>query len=289
MLEREFISPEHYNFSSDKPPEDTTADLPPVIDSETNPSPFTDKYLNEGEKGWEITEAKQVITDLRKIVEECQTPEVQEEVQKIVDKVSQNPLVMDHLVRLAGYDQTTYNHCLRVGVSAAELSTLEKIDASPEEMEDVLISGLLHDIGKCNIPHHIVDSPNKLSPQELIIMQKHVAKGIRMLPEENFEVINRIIGGHHFWREEDKRYGYDPAKPNDEHSEYVTRLSQILSLADIWDALLNSRSYKGKWDINKSIEIIQEDFEGDETIRDNVLNFLPNKRKPSPENMAQAA
>lgn len=289
MLGREFPSAEQHNFLSDKEPEEITSEVSNTSEPEDISSPFTDKYLNEGEKGWEIIEAKKVITDLREIVAQCKSEEIQEEVQRIVDKVSQNPLVMDHLVRLAGYDETTYKHCLRVGVSAAELSTLEKFDATAEEMEDVLISGLLHDIGKCNIPHHIVDSPNGLDPQELIIMKKHVAKGMRMLPEENFEVINRIIGGHHFWGEEDRRYGYDPMEPNDEHAKYVTRLSQILALADVWDALLNPRSYKAAWTINKASEVIGKEFEGDENLRDKALNFLPNNTKTSPEAKAKAA
>lgn len=107
----------------------------------------------------------------------------------------------------------------------------------------------LHDIGKVGIPDNILKKEGSLDAEEWAVMQTHVALGERVLRAAKLEetksakvldVAIDIAGSHH---ENWDGSGY----PNGLKGQDIPLAARIMSLADMYDALVSERVYKKKW------------------------------------------
>ena len=115
----------------------------------------------------------------------------------------------------------------------------------------------LHDIGKIGIEEKILNKPGKLTPEEFEIMKKHSVIGESILTstaanmnEPLIKVASQICRWHH------ERYdgkGYPDGLKGDE----IPISAQIVSLADVYDALTSERVYKKAFSHEKTMEMIQ--------------------------------
>ena len=105
-------------------------------------------------------------------------------------------------------------------------------------MEDLYISGLLHDIGKIAIPETILNKTDKLTPDELKVMQSHPVRGVEILkPLAEFEESMKGVKHHH------ERYdgkGY----PDGLKGEAIPIVAAIIAVADTYDAMTSDRPYR---------------------------------------------
>ncbi|KZZ43719.1 hypothetical protein A3758_03760 [Oleiphilus sp. HI0118] len=103
----------------------------------------------------------------------------------------------------------------------------------------------LHDIGKIAIPDHILNKPGKLTPEEWETMKTHAQIGHDILASSELEVLRAgavvSVGHHENW----DGSGY----PKGIAGENIPIFARIAALADVFDALINKRSYKHAWDI----------------------------------------
>ncbi len=140
----------------------------------------------------------------------------------------------------------TGQHVRRV----AEYSTLlaKEYGLSNEEVMQIKIASMMHDVGKLLVPREIIEKPGALSKEEYGIMQLHTNYGNDILSNSKGEVIAmaRQIAYQHHERWDGK--GYPDGISGDEISIYA----QIVSVADVYDALTSRRSYKGPWDREKA-------------------------------------
>ena len=130
-----------------------------------------------------------------------------------------------------------------------------KID--PQMQELIPTASALHDIGKIGIEEKILNKPGKLTPEEFEIMKKHSVIGESILTstaanmnEPLIKVASQICRWHH------ERYdgkGYPDGLKGDE----IPISAQIVSLADVYDALTSERVYKKAFSHEKTIEMIQ--------------------------------
>jgi len=123
---------------------------------------------------------------------------------------------------------------------------------------NMLIAGAspLHDIGKMCIPDSILLKPGKLTPEEWDTMKTHTTKGEEILAtledkwdKSYYEYSRQIIRHHH------ERYdgrGYPDGLVGDE----IPIAAQIVSLADVYDALINDRPYKKAFSKETAREMI---------------------------------
>ncbi len=133
-------------------------------------------------------------------------------------------------------DKYTEHHSYRVSVYATKIAA--QLELSPERIEDVRASALLHDIGKLDINRQILYKAARLTEAEFTEMQTHVEKGISMLEPVGGSLrrILPIILSHH-----DK---YDGSGFHPTHGEDIPLEARIIAVADVFDSLTSDRPYR---------------------------------------------
>lgn len=131
----------------------------------------------------------------------------------------------------------TYQHCLLVtGVATA---FARKLRLSKRDTTTITIAGLVHDIGKARIPTAILDKPGKLTEQEFALMKLHPVYGHEFLVKAedlNSEVVEAARHHHEYL----DGSGY----PDRLAGSRIRDVTRILTISDIFGALLEKRSYK---------------------------------------------
>ncbi|MEA3371669.1 MAG: HD domain-containing protein [Campylobacterota bacterium] len=158
-------------------------------------------------------------------------------VQLIVQEIITNRMHSEALLRLTSHDFTTHSHSVNVSMYAIALG--KELGLSETEMMQVGTGALLHDLGKSKISSKIINKPGKLTIEEFQEMKKHPRLGYEILKEmgETDELILQIVKGHH---EKLDGSGYGEGLTKD----LIKIETQVVTIADIFDALTTNRSYK---------------------------------------------
>ena len=132
----------------------------------------------------------------------------------------------------------------------------ENYDLSWSQQHMIATASALHDIGKIGIDEKILNKPGKLTKEEFEAMKQHTIIGARMLDrlemyhdEEMMKYAYEICRWHH------ERYdgkGY----PDGLKGEEIPISAQVVSLADVYDALVSDRVYKKAYSHEKAMEMI---------------------------------
>lgn len=133
-------------------------------------------------------------------------------------------------------DEYTHGHSIRVTLYSLALA--KTLNLSDDLLEEIETTGLLHDIGKIAIPEKILLKPGKLTDDEYEIIKKHPELGKRLVGGiEKLKLISNWLKYHH------ERYdgqGY----PEGLVGEQIPISSRIIAIADTYDAMTSSRSYR---------------------------------------------
>jgi putative two-component system response regulator len=173
-------------------------------------------------------------------------------------------------------DLDTGNHINRTKLYFQTIAEeLKKNSIYKEELKNININQLakasiLHDIGKVAIPDHILKKPGKLTKDEWEVMKKHCLYGDQVIHNalnliydgEEIETLElntlitffkdakEIALNHH---EKWNGTGY----PSQLSKTQIPLSARIMSVADVFDALLTNRVYKKAWDIDKVLNLIK--------------------------------
>ena len=133
----------------------------------------------------------------------------------------------------------------------------EKI--TPKFISDVVRSAPLHDVGKINIPDHILNKPGKLTDEEYEIIKTHTTAGKKIMEKaistvegESYLKEARNMAAYHHERWDGKGY------PEGLHGEVIPLAARIMAVADVFDALASPRVYKPAFPLEKALAILQE-------------------------------
>lgn len=156
---------------------------------------------------------------------------------EIIDEILSNHTTVINMIDIKAYDDYTYYHCVNVAVLSALIGIKMRIPRN--ELVNLVLAGLLHDIGKVFIPSEIINKPSKLTDEEFEEIKKHPVSGyqysVKMLKGE--KKIGRAIKEHH---EKYNGTGYPDGLPGYK----ISLFAKILSAADVYDALTSDRSYR---------------------------------------------
>lgn len=127
---------------------------------------------------------------------------------------------------------------------------------SESEIDHIVLASIMHDVGKITIPDAVLTKPGKLTDEEYEVMKSHTVKGVTILEsipqlrEGGIYEYACDIARHHHERWDGKGY------PDGLAGEELTPWSQVVALADVYDALTCKRVYKPALPRNKVLEMI---------------------------------
>jgi putative nucleotidyltransferase with HDIG domain len=148
-------------------------------------------------------------------------------------------------------DRYTRGHCQRVAEYACRLAELAGIPQP--DMVWFRMGAFLHDVGKTEVPAEILNKPGRLTDLEREVMEKHTVIGDEMLAHIPFPWdIRPMVRSHH---ERWDGRGYPDGLVADE----IPLTARILRLADIFDALTTTRSYREPLSAAQAFQIMQDD------------------------------
>lgn len=129
----------------------------------------------------------------------------------------------------AGHMQRVANYAVRLGVSVG-------LDA--DELRALAQAGVIHDVGKIEVPDAILNKPARLTEEEYAKVKTHAAVGERIASELGMYPRELQVIRHHHERWDGR--GYPDGLANDE----IPRLARVLSVVDVFDAMTSDRSYR---------------------------------------------
>lgn len=175
----------------------------------------------------------------------------QEVISEMVGVVLEDKNAILGLTMIKGYDNYLFNHSVNVSILSVALG--EALGLPESTLNDLGIGALLHDIGKINTPEEIVTKPGKLDETEWEVMQKHPLLGHEILNsmKDIHKISADIAYEHHLHY--DKSDGY----PFDAIGRETNPCSQIVTVADIYDAITTLRPYKDVIDPTEGISIMK--------------------------------
>ncbi|MEZ6242900.1 MAG: HD-GYP domain-containing protein [Phycisphaerales bacterium] len=133
-------------------------------------------------------------------------------------------------------DRYTRGHSDRVARLSAELAREAGLDAA--QVERVHLSGLVHDVGKIGVPERVLCKNGRLTPEEFDLIKLHPEIGYKILSQ--IPALDDLLPGvlHHHERWEGGGYPYGIA------GEDIPRMARIICVADTFDAMSSTRSYR---------------------------------------------
>lgn len=167
----------------------------------------------------------------------------------LMKAISDNDAIAVDISTLKISDEYTFKHSVDVATMAMIVG--KKHGLSKQEVYELGISGLLHDVGKSKIPNEILNKAGKLTDEEFMMMKQHSLFGYQILKDKE-DLTNSIKLGVLQHHEKMNAKGYPMGVP----SEKINLFARIISVADIYDALVTERPYKKPFSPRDAVEMI---------------------------------
>ncbi len=149
-------------------------------------------------------------------------------------------------------DGETGSHILRLGIYSELLA--KNLGWSLEDCDRIRIAAPMHDIGKIGIPDHILKKPAKLTDEEFEVMKSHPVIGEKILANSKSKLVQmaqKIALSHH---EKWDGSGY----PQGLSGSNIPLSARIVTIVDVFDALIHKRIYKKSLSVEGAIQIMAE-------------------------------
>ncbi|MDR2092259.1 MAG: response regulator [Azoarcus sp.] len=177
----------------------------------------------------------------------------------------QNKVMQAMAEMVEGRDTVTGNHiertqkCLRVLLSAAMELDCYRDQTHEWDMELLLQSSQLHDVGKIAISDSILKKPGKLTDEEFTEMKNHVVFGVNFIErlEEDDDDSLFLCHAKTFAKYHHEKWdgsGY----PGGVAGTEIPLLGRLMAIVDVYEALTSTRPYKKAFDHKSSVEIIRQ-------------------------------
>ncbi len=173
--------------------------------------------------------------------------------------------LFDMIQHVRSLDDSVYAHSVNVAMIARAIGKWLKMTNS--ELDLLTMAGLLHDVGKLQVPPEVLNKTEKLTDEEFALIRKHPIFGNKMLKAVNVDNRISICALQHHERADGT--GYPRGLDGDEIDNYAS----IIAIADVYDAMTAARAYRAA---NCPFQVIAA-FEADGVKRYDpkyILTFL---------------
>lgn len=133
-------------------------------------------------------------------------------------------------------DKYTHGHSARVAEYSRKIA--EFAGKSPSECDEIYYVALLHDVGKIGVPEKIINKEGKLTDEEYDAIKQHAEMGAQILQDITVYPYLSIGARYHHERFDGRGY------PNGLKGSDIPEIARIISVADAYDAMTSSRSYR---------------------------------------------
>lgn len=168
---------------------------------------------------------------------------------ELMKAISQNDAIAVDISALKVSDEYTFKHS--VDVASIAMIMAKQCNMSDKSVYQIGLAGLLHDLGKSEIPNEILNKPGRLTDEEFAVIKKHPIYGYNLIKDKT-ELSPEILLGVLQHHEKINGKGY----PMGVTDNKLTPFARLLSIADIYDALVTERPYKKGFTPRDSVEMI---------------------------------
>lgn len=202
---------------------------------------------------------------------------------RIEELKSENQKVCEMAARtilkaLDAKDNYTFGHSMRVTYFSMIVG--KELGLKDEDIYELQLAALFHDIGKIGTPDAVLNKPTRLTDEEFKIMKQHPSQSYEILKGfDNFEKIARNAKHHH------ERYdgrGY----PDGLKGEEIPMYARIILIADTFDAMTSTRVYRKGLPYEVAFEELKE-FSGSQFDPGLVQRFITGMKKEMAKNEDQ--
>ena len=189
--------------------------------------------------------------DVTKLFDDIESDSNASLAQNISDTIVNDVLKKDgvglNLDELKVSDEYTFKHS--VDVAAGSIILAKYLGLGADNIRDIGTAGVLHDIGKSQIPIEVLNKPGKLTEDERELVNLHPEYGYEMLKDSDFisSVVRVSVLEHH---ENEDGSGY----PNGYDKKKIYLFAKIIHICDVYEAMLSKRSYKKRLNPSDVIE-----------------------------------
>ena len=166
--------------------------------------------------------------------------------------------VLSHIVEFRNGESGAHVRHIRIITELLLRRLLEssRYSIAAEQQDMIPLASALHDIGKIGIDEKILNKPGRLTPEEFEVMKTHSMLGAQMLHDlDNFAEQPLLQTAYEIARWHHERWdgrGYPDGLKGDE----IPISAQLVSLADVYDALTSERCYKKAFSHEKAVQMI---------------------------------
>ena len=162
------------------------------------------------------------------------------------------PRVRALMIDLADKDRSTEEHTRRVATLACAVG--EELRLPPATLRHLAIGGLLHDMGKLRVDPAILCKPGALTAEEFDAIKCHPEDGARLLADLggfDHEALDLVLDHH----ERLDGGGY----PRGLHGDQIALATRVLTVCDVYDALVSHRVYRPAWSQERALGLLREE------------------------------
>lgn len=186
--------------------------------------------------------------------------------ERMVQSVFRNHHALTGISRIKSKDEYTFMHCVSV---AGLLVTFSREQGfSEEDIQQVAIGGLIHDIGKTMTPQEVLNKPGRLEPEEMAIMKGHVTHS-RDILQETLGVSQTAMDISVLHHERIDGTGYPLGLSGDQ----ISLIGKMSAIVDVYDALTSVRVYKDAWEPTLALKKLLE-WSPDHFDKELVQHFI---------------
>lgn len=166
----------------------------------------------------------------------------------LVEQILKDQHILIQLSLVKSHDNYTVTHCINVAIFSTILGSF--LGWPNEDITELGIGALLHDIGKARIPHSILNKTEGLTYHEFEVMKHHPLFGYEELQDKKVsEMVREIVRDHH---ERCDGSGYPLGRKEAE----ISVGAKIVAIADIYDALTTDRVYREAIVPHEAVEML---------------------------------
>jgi HD-GYP domain-containing protein (c-di-GMP phosphodiesterase class II) len=168
-------------------------------------------------------------------------------VEEIAASIDRNEGALISLVRLKTKDDYTYMHS--IAVCAMMTALAKELGLGDAEIRQAGLAGLMHDIGKADVPLDILNKPGALTDQEFTTVKLHPEKGHALLLKASIgDPVTLDVCLHHHEKIDGSGY------PKRLKGDQISVFAKMGAVCDVYDAVTSNRPYKVGWEPGMSLQ-----------------------------------